>query len=213
MKISPKILAPLVAFVYRIWMKTVRCEQINREHMEIPLAEGKLVVICLWHDEFFPALAMAGKVKAGALISRSRDGELLARVIQKFGFFTLRGSSSRGGLLGLHGAVTIMRKQRMMLCVTVDGPRGPRHQVKDGVFFMAKHVPALLCPVRMLFSKRIMLNSWDKFQIPLPFSKMKLIFGDSYALDSLDLTGDELARQRQILAQRLGELEEGHASK
>lgn len=207
MKISPAIAAPVLYTTFNLWFKTLRYDKIGWDNVVQLAAQKQPLVFCLWHDEIFPVWRLSGELKVAAVVSRSNDGELLSRVAQKCGIPTIRGSSSRGGAAALHGAVTAMRKDNLLPCVTVDGPRGPRHMVKDGVFFMAHHGEALLVPLRIFNQKVKRLGSWDKFQLPLPFSRGRLVMGEPYAMQAKDTSKEALKAERAILAAKMEELE------
>lgn len=207
MKISPAVLAPLVTVVYRLWSLTLRYEQIDRDRVEELDDAGTKLVFCLWHDELFSALRVARKLRLAAVVSRSSDGELLARVMQKLGMMTARGSSSRGGAAALHQTIGLMQQHNRNGCVTMDGPRGPRHKIKDGAVFLAHHGKALLVPVRIFNQKAKRFNSWDKFQLPLPFSRVRICFGEPYAPECGDLDKEIIEQAKAVLAEKMDLLE------
>lgn len=211
MKIPPALLAPLVTVIYRLWSLTLRYEQPGRDLVEQLDGQGKKLVFCLWHDELFSALRVARKLRLAAVVSRSGDGELLARVMRNLGMKTARGSSSRGGAAALRQALELMQKENCNGCVTVDGPRGPRHKVKDGAFFIAHHTDALLVPVRIFNMRAKRFNSWDRFQLPMLFSRVRVAFGTPYALGRQELGQEVLEQARTLLSAKMDELEQQYA--
>ena len=95
-----------------------------------------------------------------------------------------------------------MRKENRAICITVDGPRGPRHEVKQGVVYLAQLTGAKIVLVRAFMARRIVFGSWDRFQLPLPFSKVKVVYSSPYSLEWDDTNnGDRAALARE--AQKL----------
>ena len=213
MKLPPSLIVPPLHCLYRLWTATLRMDESGREKVEDYLKTGGSVVICMWHDEIFSLIHEKHDLRLAAVVSRSRDGEYLAKVMEKLGFYPVRGSSSRGGLAALRQGVKAMRQERLGMCVTVDGPRGPRHQIKDGAFFMAHYAKAMLVPVRAFNSRAKRFGSWDRFQLPLPFSKVRMVWGEPYPYESPDVGEASLAAERARLYAKMQEMEERHAFK
>ena len=207
MKIPPWLVAPLIHGLYRLWCGSLRISETNRAPLDALEAAGQPVVICLWHDELFALMHVRRTLRIVTLVSRSRDGEYLARLLQSLGLLTARGSSSRGGASALLQAARLMREKKYNGCLTVDGPRGPRHVVKDGAVFLAANTPAPIVPVRLFMEKAKVFRSWDRFQLPLPFSRVRIVFGDPYTVGATELAPEELERERRELQNRLESLE------
>ena len=207
------VVSRCLGVAYRLLRLTLRLEIEGRERLFDALEQGRLVVLAGWHNELFcmPYMyRMTPGHKWVAIVSASKDGEVLAGVLNGLGIATARGSSSRSGVRALMGAVRMMKKQRMLGFVTVDGPRGPRHEVKDGVLFMAAKADALVVPVRARSSRRfVFAKAWDKFELPLPTARCRIVFGEPYALESASLDADSLARERARLTDRLNALSDG----
>lgn len=206
MKIPPALVGPFIGKLYGLWCRTLRYAQINREQCETLDRAGKLMVFCLWHGEVFIFPYKRGSWRIFTIVSRSNDGEYLARVLQEQCVYPLRGSSSRGGLAALLRGAKFMREEKMHACITIDGPRGPRHEPKDGALFLAHRAGAHIVPMRAVYSSAKIFGSWDKFMLPRPFSKVTMIFGEPYCIDAEELTEDVLARERQRLKDKLESL-------
>lgn len=213
MKIPPGLIVPPLHCLYRLWTSTLRIEEIGRSRADELVADGHLLVTCLWHDEMFSLIHTKRNLKLAAIVSRSKDGEYLAKVMEKLGFYPVRGSSSRGGAAALRGTVSAMRKHGLSVSVTVDGPRGPRHQIKDGALFLAHFAKALIVPVRAFNSRALRFGSWDKFQLPLPFSRTRLVWGEPYEYEAPDAREESLALERAKLMRKMDNLEAEHAFK
>ncbi len=177
MKISLLWSAPLLRVIYELWCRTLRYKQMHRHRLDELIEAGEPVCLALWHNELFPLMHLRAKGKFGAIVSQSGDGELLARVLESMGIVTARGSSSRGGVRALVRAAQLMRKEGRVICVTVDGPRGPRHEVKEGIIHLARLSKGKIVPVRLFMRRYKSFASWDRFQLPLPFSLVEANFG------------------------------------
>ncbi|MFP4314997.1 MAG: lysophospholipid acyltransferase family protein [Desulfovibrionales bacterium] len=205
-KLDPAIVSPPLCILTRLWCMSLRYERTGYELLLHERSRGKRLVYATWHDELFPLGFLHRGEGVVAVVSQSRDGEFIGRVLAHFGFVLARGSSSRGGLKALVSAFRTMKKENRSACFTVDGPRGPRHKVKDGAIFLAVKSNALLVPVRVSMSPvKVFERSWDKFQLPLPGAKCRVTYGVPYHPDD-DLSPEGLQRQRAILEERLNSL-------
>lgn len=199
MKIPPGAVGWLIGVVYRLWCATLRYTEVNRDQPDGLCRKGRLLVFVSWHGEIFAFPYKRRDWRIFAIVSRSRDGEFLARILQSQGIYPLRGSSSRGGVAALVRGAKFMRDEKMNGYVTVDGPRGPIHEVKDGALFLAHRAGAYLVPLRAVYERAKIFGSWDRFRLPLPFSKVSLIFGEPYMIDAETLTEEVLAKERRKL--------------
>lgn len=111
------------------------------------------------------------------LVSQSRDGELIAKALHRFGFETVRGSSSRGGGSAFLKMVDIVRAGRSV-AFTPDGPRGPFQSIQPGVLALAAKTGAPIVPIAWAGSRTKELKSWDRFLIPYPFAHYSVVYGD-----------------------------------
>ncbi len=207
MKIAPRPVARTIHFFYRIWCSTLRFSESGRERVDDLDARGEPMVFGLWHGEFFPMMYARRQIRMGVPVSRSKDGEFVARVLECLGFATYRGSSSRGGVEALHGAAKDMRESGRHVCITLDGPRGPRHKVKDGAVFLAAITPAWVVPLRAFMPKAKVFGSWDRFRLPLPFSRVHIALGEPYRIEAGELTDEVRRAEAARLEERLAALQ------
>lgn len=128
-------------------------------------------VFCFWHRSLLPAAYFFRKLGIGILISRSFDGELIARTVERMGFAAVRGSSSRDGASGLLGMEAAWREGRIV-AFTSDGPRGPRYVAKPGVAAVAERTGDEVGAFYLLPEHAWELKSWDRMMIPKPFSRV-----------------------------------------
>ena len=196
-----------IAWAYRLWCSTLRFEQIGRNLAEDLYAKGQPFILALWHNELIVPTYCRGKWRAGAIISQSRDGEILTQIMRRLKFRSIRGSSSRGGVRARISAKKAMLRQREVVCITVDGPRGPRHKVKDGAIFLAQMTGVPIIPMRAYIPRaKVFHKAWDRFRLPLPFSRVCVLFGEAYTIPPGALDEEGMARERARLEEKLNEL-------
>ncbi len=128
------------------------------------------------------------------MISASRDGELLADAIKRFGFDVVRGSSSRLGASAILQLTNILASGGDAV-ITPDGPRGPAYELGPGIIFLAQKSGAAVLPVNMEYSSCWRLKSWDQFIVPRPFAKVRVLIGQPYRVRST-MTGEEFETER-----------------
>ena len=182
-RIKLSVTAFLAANLVRLWFGTVRVEIRNREVYDRYFKDSSTgnVVAGSWHRHaiflfyFFRTLG-----PRGVMISRSRDGELTARIAEHFGYTPVRGSSSRGGAQALSAMVDYLSESgEKRLCGTaVDGPRGPARKMKPGMAVLARRSGSWFVPVACSGTRVITFaRAWDKTIIPKPFSRVVIDFG------------------------------------
>jgi lysophospholipid acyltransferase (LPLAT)-like uncharacterized protein len=128
-------------------------------------------IYCFWHQCVLPCTMYFRRSRAIILISRSFDGELITRILRIFGFDAVRGSSSRGGGEGLMSLKQVIETGRTAI-FTADGPRGPIYQTKMGPIKLAQLTGAPIGAFYLLPERAWVLNSWDRFLVPKPFTRI-----------------------------------------
>ncbi len=176
MKIPPALIGLPLIVLYRLWTRTLTFIESNRE----ALISAQPAITCFWHDEIFPALLMKRELSYMALISTSRDGEFVIPLVRSYHVRLARGSSNRGGAAALHEMTTAIRDGGYSMCIAADGPRGPRHRAKPGALWLAAQTGRPIIPVRTFMSRAKVFSSWDRFQLPLPFSSMHTCYGEPW---------------------------------
>jgi len=190
----------LIAFGFyllQVWARTLRYEIDDRANVLGKPVAGNYIA-ALWHNrlllisfvlkQFFPDRPGAG------LISASRDGDLIADVTQRFGFDVVRGSSSRMGATALLELSEILASGHDVL-LTPDGPRGPAYELGPGIIFLAQKTGAPVVPINMEYSSCWRVKSWDRFIIPKPFSKVRVIIGPPQQIKPTS-TAEEFEEER-----------------
>ncbi len=159
-------------------------------------------VYIFWHSQMLSGWRIFKGRNFTALVSQSNDGEMLNRLLEKWNYNVIRGSSSKGGKEAL-GAVIDLVRNGTSAVITPDGPRGPAHEIKNGPLLISLSCNVPVIPVRITYSRKLTLKrSWDRFQIPLPFSLCKITFGDKFYYEKL-LENDELQNFKQQIATQM----------
>jgi len=157
-------------------MGTLRIMEYRKDILLQAKKQHGTVIYAFWHNRMLiPAYTHINQ-NVHVLISQHRDGEIIARIIGKLGFFSIRGSSRRGGLKALKEAIDVM--ERFDVAITPDGPTGPKETAKEGILYLAYKTGKPIIPGIFLIKNKWELNSWDNFQIPKPFSPVKMIYGN-----------------------------------
>ncbi|HLA96260.1 MAG TPA: lysophospholipid acyltransferase family protein [Pyrinomonadaceae bacterium] len=161
---------------------TLRYEVVGEEHRAAIADADKVPIYALWHDRIFAGTYFLRDLGIVVLTSKSFDGEYIARFLTRFGFGTVRGSSSRGGVRGLVEMIRLM-KQGLPMAFTVDGPRGPRYEAKSGPVMLAKKTGHPMLPFVVECKSFWTVNSWDRLQIPKPFTRASVFFAEPIYVD------------------------------
>lgn len=198
---------PFIAFIYffiRAYSFTFRFRVVNERSWQQLLKDGKTVLLCGWHQQFFAAIRHFKRYadfNPGLMISQSRDGALIAGVANRTGWHTARGSSSKGGREAMAEMIDHLKCYRFGAQI-LDGPRGPMGEVKPGVIKMATESGAILVPFYVSSDRAWFFNSWDRFMLPRPFSRVTLCFGDEICFEPPQ-TREHFEEQRQYLEQTM----------
>ena len=175
-----RALIPLGYHIIRLYLAMIRIRIINEDSFTKHIEKGGKAIAAIWHQRFFGVIGYAKKfstLSPSAIISKSRDGELITQVAIRLGIRPVRGSSSSGGREALEAIVNDLAVNPFAIHA-VDGPRGPRHIVKAGLIRMAQLSGVPIFPVYISVSRAWVLNSWDHFMIPKPFSRILVHWDD-----------------------------------
>jgi lysophospholipid acyltransferase (LPLAT)-like uncharacterized protein len=200
LKIEGRLARWLIAFgvrLLRVWERTIRYELDDRAGIAgKPVTEN--YIGALWHNRLliFPLVLRRffPQRHGAALISASRDGDLLTDAIERFGFDVVRGSSSRMGASAILQLTNILRSGRDVV-ITPDGPRGPAYELGPGIIFLAQKSGASVLPMNLEYSSCWRLKSWDRFIVPRPFAKVRLRVGNPHRVRSTS-TPEEFEAER-----------------
>jgi Kdo2-lipid IVA 3' secondary acyltransferase len=202
----------LIAFGFHLLKmlgRTLRYEIDDRAGI-VGKAVGENYIGALWHNRLliFPFVLRRffANRDGAALISASRDGDLLSDAIHRFDYDVVRGSSSKLGASGLLQLSDVLASKRDVV-ITPDGPRGPAYEIGPGLVFLAQKTGAPVLPINMEYSSCWRIKSWDRFIIPKPFSKVRVIIGQSERVRSTS-TDQEFEAERLRLQNALMSLVE-----
>src|SRR5690242_18094578 len=184
---------------------TLRWRVSGLQHLDAIRAAGHQPVMAFWHARILPATYYFRGRGIVVITSENFDGEWIARIIERFGFGTARGSSSRGGVKALLQLTRDMAAGKPA-GFTVDGPRGPARVAQPGAIWLAKASGHPVLPFHLEADRHWTLGSWDHTQIPKPFATVAITIGEPfYVPQDADAAALESARLR--LEQRLKDLE------
>lgn len=188
----------LAAGFIRLLRSLMRIEFVGEERLRTFWERREHVILAFWHDQLL--LMVKGYRGPGAkiLISASKDGELIARTMRYFGQGAVRGSSTRGGRAAFK-AMLELAKEPFDLVFTPDGPKGPRHTIKEGVVQLARLTGRPVIPMAFTCSRGHRFASWDRFLLPFPFSRGVFSFGPAVHYDAGESPPDFQARLQQAM--------------
>ena len=163
--------------------KTLRVSYKNKKVIDDLRKQKQNYVLAFWHGTMLLPWFLHRDDGFAALTSKSKDGDLLAKQLKHWNYKVVRGSSSKGGDVAL-GIMIDLAKNGFSIAITPDGPRGPEYKFKAGAVVTAKksNVPVVLIGIGIKSKKK--LKSWDKFQIPNPFTNVKVIYSDPVYVDT-----------------------------
>jgi hypothetical protein len=172
------VVARAVALFIKAYLLTLRI-YVDRRLLREPVRPGGPVIAAFWHGHMLVPMIVFRNRRLRVLVSRSRDGERVARVAAHFGIGAVRGSSSRGGAMAMKELLELAGRATTHLGVTPDGPRGPRHQVAPGIIYLAERTGFPIFPVVVGMDRYWVLPSkWDEFLLPRPFARAVVRGGD-----------------------------------
>jgi lysophospholipid acyltransferase (LPLAT)-like uncharacterized protein len=172
------------------------------------------VIYSFWHRAVFAGAWLWRNAGAAVMVSRSFDGEYIARTIEKLGFLPVRGSSSRGGASALLGLRNQLEKGTPVV-FTIDGPRGPRYEAKPGPVLLSRASAVPMAAFYVALSDAWVLNTWDALMIPKPFSKALVRFSAKVQvpIEADDAQMADFHRQLQMALERVTRFAEEHVSR
>ncbi len=193
-------------FLIKCLQWTMSIEELNGERIKGFWERGENAIGAFWHGRLLMTPLVYGGRGLKILTSRHRDGELITRTVHRFGLGTVRGSSTRGGIAGIKGLVRALQ-EGYDVAIAPDGPRGPRCKVQPGVIQLAKLSGRPIFPFTFSATPRKVLHTWDRFILPLPFSRGVFVWGDPIVVDPAAGTS-EMEQKALLLERRLHELTE-----
>lgn len=185
--------------------RSLRLEVEGWTRIQHHLKKGSPLVFQFWHGDMFISWYLTAPLKPAAIVSQARDGDIASAVLEGLDYVTFRGSSTRGGRKAYRGMIRFLRKQNVKVSAFAsDGPRGPRREMKPGTFVAAQHLDGYIIPTATASRWALRARGWDKFVIPLPFSRAVARFGKPIKVDP-KLKGealDEALKQVSLICKK-----------
>jgi lysophospholipid acyltransferase (LPLAT)-like uncharacterized protein len=204
-----KLLPKLTALVMRALVATLRVTTDDRGGILLK-PDHEPTILAFWHNRTFLMVPFyeryCGRVgrTTYTFISRSRDGQFMTDVAACFGVLAVRGSSSKHGMSAALAAMRKAEDARNDITITPDGPRGPVYRVQPGILRLAQATGRPIVAIDNRIAWKIELKSWDKFQIPLPFSRCHLSTAEMIRVPE-NASEEELAEIARRLGKALGD--------
>ena len=170
----------VLCWLIRLYSWTFRMTVENEEPWMSHLRGGSKILLCVWHQQFFAAIRYFKSYESfqpSLMISKSQDGDIIARIARQQGWHPVRGSSSRDGAKALKEIIERLSQTRLAAHI-VDGPQGPAGIVKGGVISIARATAAVVVPFYTTADRAWYFKSWDRFMLPKPFARVTLRFGE-----------------------------------
>jgi len=177
-------------FVLSLIYKTCRFEIHGQEYFEKIKKNKKPIMLCVWHGRMlYPIFyVIKQKIKLWTIASPYKDGEIISQILKKWDFKIIKGSSNRNSKKVLQKMNQIFQSDpNAIIAITNDGPKGPRHVAKTGSLEIAQQYDAQIITITGDSNKKWIFNSWDKFYLPKPFSKIIITIAPEYVKNN-DLT-------------------------
>lgn len=195
------ILSFAARFLISAISATLRFEFINKEAAEKVKSSGGKIVYIFWHGRQFLTVYAHRKNKIAILTSLSKDGDLQTAILESFGYKCVRGSSTRGGMEALREMIKTMR-EGYDCAFAADGPKGPIYQAKGGAFYLARLNKAAVIPVACSAQKKkIFEKAWDKYELPMPFSRARIVYGEPIYIKREDDIEESAKKAGEILSE------------
>jgi len=169
------------------------------------LIYSKKFIFAFWHSRLLVLTYLYKGWNAAVLVSSSKDGEIIARILQKQGHETIRGSSSRGGIKALTRLIRVLNKGTRPGGIVPDGPRGPRFRVQPGVITLAKKTGYPIIPITYSARRIKVFDSWDRFLLPWPFTEALIIYGNPIFVPK-DIDSEAFEHFRTVLEDELNRI-------
>lgn len=201
---STRAFGLLSSYAIRAWMSTHEYRSYFYDPTNDPrrgTAEPRIYLF--WHEYILAPLYLRGHCDLVMLLSRHRDAEVLSRVAHHMGFDCIRGSSNKGAVASLLQMKS--RGRNAHITITPDGPRGPRRQMASGAIFLASKSGMPIVPMGFGMANPKRAKSWDKFAMPLPFSRVRAVIGPSITIPP-DQSREQIEESRLRVEQMINDL-------
>lgn len=206
-KLLLRLAPPFAAWLVRLWNGSCRVVCREGEERELAAIEkyGGCIYSC-WHQRMFYFFSTFGSRHASVMISQSKDGEYANALATRLGFYSVRGSGTRRGRTAMNELIDLLHhRRRDKAGMMADGPKGPPRQLKMGSIIIAKETGVPIIPMTYGARRRIVFKSWDRYFLPVPFTKVVVLHGEPFFVPP-DADEAEMERLRQVLTDRMNEM-------
>lgn len=184
-----------------LWMRTLDARVAYQDpDLDPAFSRAPRRIYVFWHENILLPLFLRGGCEIVTLMSQHRDADVLVRIAGMLGFDCVRGSSYRGGTRALKKLVRVAEQSHV--AITPDGPRGPRRQMTAGPIFLASKLGMPIVPIGVGYDRPWRMDSWDRFAVPRPFSRARVVLGESIVvppeLSRQELEASRLSVQRHL---------------
>jgi lysophospholipid acyltransferase (LPLAT)-like uncharacterized protein len=176
-----RLFSMVASFIIRLLGVTWRVEWSGLENIELARRMSNQVVFAFWHGRLLVLSYSHRNRKIQVLASEHPDGDLMGKTITNLGFGHLKGSTSRGGARAIRKLSSVL-KDGFDVGLTVDGPRGPRGVVQQGAVEISRLTGSAIVPITNTAKPRMLFKSWDRFQLPLPFARIAISYGQPFVV-------------------------------
>lgn len=204
-RISLQVLPYIVVCFLVLLYKTCKIQVINPSNIKPFKNLEKAGILSFWHKDIFTVFTFFSAVNKGiAMVSPSRDGEYIARILKIKGITPSRGSTGKGALMSMREMIRYVKKG-FSAAIVADGSRGPALKAQPGAVYLAAQTGSPIIPCNVIIDKKIRFNSWDKMEIPLPFSRIRIVFGELIHVPKV-ITKENIAVYLNKLQQEMDKL-------
>jgi len=194
-------------YVYIVYISSQKTF-INKDNFDKLILENKSFIYALWHDQLLLSpFTWQTKNRIDILISKHKDGDIIADLIKYHGFNSIRGSTNNPNKEKEKNTISSIRKiiktlkANVSIGITPDGPRGPRHKVSEGTINISRISNKKILPMALAYKEQWVLNTWDKFIIPKPFNKICIVWGDTIDIEinKIDVPIQQEALEKSLI--------------
>jgi lysophospholipid acyltransferase (LPLAT)-like uncharacterized protein len=195
-------------YIYFVYISSKK-KFINKNNLDELLNEDISFIYALWHDQLLLSpLTWQSKKRIDILISKHRDGDMIADLIKFHGFNSIRGSTNNPNKEKEKNSLTSVRKilkslkKNISIGITPDGPRGPRHKVGEGTINISRISNKKILPMSLACKKKWVLNTWDKFIVPKPFNEICIVWGEPLdpQFDKIDISTQQHNLEKSLIS-------------
>ena len=196
------------AYIYFVYISSKK-KFINKDSFDKLISENESFIYALWHDQLLLSpLTWLSKKKINILISKHKDGDIIADLIRYHGFNSVRGSTNNPNKEKEKNSVSNIRKilkslkNNVSIGITPDGPRVPRHKVSEGTINIARISNKRILPMALAYKKKWILNTWDKFIIPMPFNEICIVWGVpmDIKIEKIDISTQQEVLEKSLIS-------------